>query len=92
MKKKQIEEAIKEAESVITKDDKDEIQKKTENLMKASQKLGELAYSQDQTADNTSNSQSEVNQNGQEDQKDNSKSQTSDDDVVDADFKEVKRG
>ncbi|OUW02088.1 MAG: molecular chaperone DnaK [Betaproteobacteria bacterium TMED156] len=90
--KKQIEEAIKEAESVITKDDKDEIQKKTENLMKASQKLGELAYSQDQTADNTSNSQSEVNQNGQEDQKDNSKSQTSDDDVVDADFKEVKRG
>ena len=47
---------------------------------------------QDQTADNTSNSQSEVNQNGQEDQKDNSKSQTSDDDVVDADFKEVKRG
>ena len=43
--KKQIEEAIKETEAAISSEDKDEITTKTENLMKASQKLGEMAHS-----------------------------------------------
>ena len=89
--RKQIEEALKEAEVVITKDDKIDIEAKTENLMKASQKLGEMAYSEGQTA--TSNEDNETQQQPGETEKDAGNSKSTDkDDVVDADFKEVKRG
>ncbi|OUT97540.1 MAG: molecular chaperone DnaK [Betaproteobacteria bacterium TMED41] len=91
--KKQIEEALKEAEAVMIKDDKAQIEAKTENLMKASQKLGEMAYSEGQTpGDSHTNNEdkpdnSDNNENGGVDTKPNAP-----DDVVDADFKEVKRG
>ena len=91
--KKQIEEALKEAEAVMIKDDKAQIEAKTENLMKASQKLGEMAYSEGQTpGDSPTNNEdkpdnSDNNENGGVDTKPNAP-----DDVVDADFKEVKRG
>jgi molecular chaperone DnaK len=91
--RKQIEEALKEAEAVIIKDDKNEIEAKTENLMKASQKLGEMAYSEGQVpGDTPSSSDNEVQQtkNSEKDDVVDSKP-TGSDDVVDADFKEVKR-
>ncbi len=92
--KKQIEEALKEAEASLTKDDKSEIESKTENLMKASQKLGEMAYSEGQTPDSdaSNGNQDEVKQSENNDKDVGKGKSTGSDDVVDADFKEVKRG
>ncbi len=91
--RKQIEEALKEAESVISKDDKAEIESKTENLMKASQKLGEMAYSEGQTStDGSAPDESEIQQNEASEKKSDESKSSGSDDVVDADFKEVKRG
>jgi molecular chaperone DnaK len=92
--KKQIEEALKEAEAVITNDDKAEIEAKTENLMKASQKLAEMAYSEVETpGDIPTNNQDEVQQEETNEKGGvKGKSTGPSDDVVDADFKEVKRG
>ena len=92
--KQQIDEALKEAEASLTKDDKSEIESKTENLMKASQKLSEMAYSegQSQTTD-TPNGNEEQAQQSERSDKDLGKDKSAGvDDVVDADFKEVKRG
>ena len=78
----------------LTKDDKSEIESKTENLMKASQKLSEMAYSegQSQTTD-TPNGNEEQAQQSERSDKDLGKDKSAGvDDVVDADFKEVKRG
>ncbi|MGA1526684.1 MAG: molecular chaperone DnaK, partial [Burkholderiaceae bacterium] len=44
--KAKIEEAVKELEAVMSGEDKDAIEAKTDNLMKASQKLGEKVYAQ----------------------------------------------
>ena len=44
--KTKIEEAVKELEAVAAGEDKDAIEAKTDNLMKASQKLGERVYAQ----------------------------------------------
>ena len=92
--KKQIEEALKEAEASLTKDDKSEIESKTENLMKASQKLGEMAYSEGQAPDSdaSNGNQDEVKQSENNDKDVGKGKSTGSDDVVDADFKEVKRG
>ena len=92
--KQQVDEALKEAEASLTKDDKSEIESKTENLMKASQKLSEMAYSegQSQTTD-TPNGNEEQTQQSERSDKDLGKDKSAGvDDVVDADFKEVKRG
>ena len=92
--KQQVDEALKEAEASLTKDDKSEIESKTENLMKASQKLSEMAYSegQSQTTD-TPNGNEEQAQQSERSDKDLGKDKSAGvDDVVDADFKEVKRG
>ena len=88
--KKQIEEAIKETEAAISKEDKDEITTKTENLMKASQKLGEMAHA-DVNAASTDPNNPAVDDVASKNFKNDSES-SKDDDVVDADFKEVKRG
>ena len=92
--KQQVDEALKEVEASLTKDDKSEIESKTENLMKASQKLSEMAYSegQSQTTD-TPNGNEEQAQQSERSDKDLGKDKSAGvDDVVDADFKEVKRG
>ena len=92
--KQQVDEALKEAEASLTKDDKSEIESKTENLMKASQKLSEMAYSegQSQTTD-TPNGNEEQTEQSEKSDKDFGKDKSAGvDDVVDADFKEVKRG
>jgi molecular chaperone DnaK len=79
--KAKIEEAIKEAEAALKGEDKAEIEAKTENLMKASQTLGEKVYAQAQAAGASAGGASAGA----------GTSASKEDDVVDADFKEVKR-
>jgi molecular chaperone DnaK len=79
--KAKIEEAIKEAEVALATEDQTQIEQKTENLMKASQKLGEKVYADAQAAAAAaSGAPGGAGAAGKKD-----------DDVVDADFKEVKR-
>ena len=75
-----IEAAIKDLEGVLKSDDKDDIQKKTETLTQASHKLAEQIYKQTQEAGATAGATAagaEAKGNGQ-------------DNVVDAEFQEVK--
>jgi molecular chaperone DnaK len=81
--KAKIEEAIKEAEVALATEDQTQIEQKTENLMKASQKLGEKVYADAQAAAAGAAASGAPGGAGAAGKKD--------DDVVDADFKEVKR-
>jgi len=81
--KAKIEEAIKEAEAALATEDQTQIEQKTENLMKASQKLGEKVYADAQAAAAGAAASGAPGGAGAAGKKD--------DDVVDADFKEVKR-
>ncbi|MDF7666696.1 molecular chaperone DnaK [Orbaceae bacterium ESL0727] len=76
--KKSIEEAVNALETASRGEDKDEIQAKLDNLTNASKKLLEAA-AQKQAQAGQANSQSQADSN----------SAAQDDDVVDADFKEV---
>ncbi|HLT26348.1 MAG TPA: Hsp70 family protein, partial [Zeimonas sp.] len=81
--KAKIEDALKAVEEALKSDDKAEIEAKTQALLVASQKLGESMYAQQ------SGGAAGAGQTGGEGPQ---ASRTSaDDDVVDADFKEVKR-
>ena len=79
--KAKIEEAIKEAEAALKTEDQAAIEAKTENLMKASQSLGEKVYADAQAA--AAGAAAAGSTGGGAGAKA--------DDVVDADFKEVKR-
>jgi len=79
--KAKIEEAIKEAEVALKTEDQAAIESKTENLMKASQKLGEKVYADAQAAAAGAAAGGAPSAGGA----------AKADDVVDADFKEVKR-
>ena len=79
--KAKIEEAIKEAEAALKSEDQAAIESKTENLMKASQKLGEKVYADAQAAAAGAAAGGAPSGGGA----------AKADDVVDADFKEVKR-
>ncbi|MGH6609074.1 MAG: Hsp70 family protein, partial [Burkholderiaceae bacterium] len=83
--KEKIEAAIKEVEDALKADDKDAIEAKTTALMTASQKLGEKMYAADaqQGAGASAEPQPETAE---------ATAGAKDEDVVDADFKEVKRG
>jgi molecular chaperone DnaK len=83
--KAKIEEAIKELEAVMSGEDKDAIEAKTDNLMKASQKLGEKVYAQS-AQDGAGSADPSSSASGG-----SSGSKADAEDVVDADFKEVKR-
>ncbi|WP_293766272.1 molecular chaperone DnaK [uncultured Aquitalea sp.] len=76
--KAKIEEAVKAAEEVVKSDDKAAIEAKTEELAKASQKLGEIMYAQAQQAEGGQQGGAEA---GKKD----------DGNVVDAEFEEVKK-
>lgn len=83
--RKEVEAAVENLKSVIEGDDLDAIKEKTDALMQASMKLGEIAYrkAQEESAgepDNASNADEE---------KASDNSDNDDDDVVDADFTEV---
>jgi molecular chaperone DnaK len=84
--KAKIEDAIKAAEESLKSDDKADIEAKTQALMAASQKLGELMYAQQQPGGQAGGAPG-----GEGPQAQTSGRASADDDVVDADFKEVKR-
>ena len=82
--KEKIEAAIKDVEEALKTDDKDAIEAKTATLMTASQKLGEKMYADaQQAAGAAASAQPETA---------TADATANNEDVVDADFKEVKRG
>ena len=88
--KEKIEAALKEVEESLKGDDKAEIEAKTETLMTASQKLGEKVYAeQAATAAAAGAGGAEATQPSPGAQ--GSSSKPTDDNVVDAEFKEVKK-
>ena len=76
--KEAIEKAIKELEEVLTGEDKDAIDSKTEALMTASQKLGEKVYAEMQAQQAAAGAGA-------------AEAKPQDDNVVDAEVKEVKK-
>ncbi|MFC5609811.1 molecular chaperone DnaK [Variovorax soli] len=88
--KEKIEAAIKELEEVVKGDDKSAIESKTEALMTASQKLGEKMYADQAAAAGAAGAAPGGDAGGA--QGGASNSQTADDNVVDAEVKEVKKG
>jgi molecular chaperone DnaK len=85
--KEKIEAAVKEAEEALKGDDKDAIEAKTAAMMSASQKLGEKMYASMQggaAGAGEASGASAAHAGGE--------SKPKDEDVVDADYKEVKRG
>jgi molecular chaperone DnaK len=84
--KEKIEAAIKDVEEAIKGDDKDDIEAKTNALMTASQKLGEKMYADAQAAQGAAGAAGAA---GAEHAGEQAK--PADDNVVDAEFKEVKK-
>jgi molecular chaperone DnaK len=82
--KAKIESAIKEAEDAIKSNDKDAIDAKNQTLMEASQKLGEKMYADAQAAQAATGAAGTA-------QADPGASKANDDNVVDAEFEEVKK-
>ena len=86
--KEAIEAAIKELEEALKGEDKDAIDAKTTALMTASQKLGEKVYAQTQAEAAAAGAGAEA---GQQQQASSQAAGASDDDIVDAEVKEVKK-
>ncbi len=88
--KEKIEAAIKDSEESLKGEDKADIEAKTEALMTASQKLGEKVYAETQAAQAAAGAAPE-SATGEASGGDSGKaSKAADDNVVDAEFKEVK--
>ncbi|WP_234194660.1 molecular chaperone DnaK [Pseudacidovorax sp. NFM-22] len=85
--KDKIEAAIKELEEVLKADDKDAIEAKTTALMTASQKLGEKMYADAQAAEAAAGAAGASSAGAE-----NASAKPADDNVVDAEVKEVKKG
>ncbi len=77
--KEKIESAIKDLESVVKDDDKAAIEQKTQTLAEASHKMAEQMYAQASEAKATASAEAET-----------SSGESKDDNVVDAEFEEVK--
>lgn len=84
--KAKIEAALKEAEEALNSEDKAVIEAKTEALMTASQKLGEKVYAEQQAAQAAAGAAA-----GAQPGAEAAAAKPDDDNVVDADFKEVKK-
>jgi molecular chaperone DnaK len=82
--KESVETALKDVEEAMKSDDKAAIEAKTEALMTASQKLGEKVYADSQAAQAAAGA-------GEQAQAEPQAAHAADDNVVDADFKEVKK-
>jgi molecular chaperone DnaK len=87
--KEKIEAAIKDLEDALKADDKDSIKAKNDTLQSASQKLGEKMYADMQAKQATEGGASEG---AHEDHQNAQASKPQDDNVVDAEVKEVKKG
>jgi molecular chaperone DnaK len=85
--KDKIEAALKDVEEALKGDDKAEIEAKTNTLMTASQKLGEKMYADMQAAQAAAGGAAA----GGEAPRSEAKAAAGDDNVVDAEFKEVKK-
>ena len=83
--KAKIESAIKDAEEALKSNDKDAIEAKNQTLMEASQKLGEKMYADAQAAQAAAGATGAA-------QGEAGESKPNDDNVVDAEFEEVKGG
>jgi len=90
--KEKIESALKDAEEALKGDDKAAIEAKTEALMQASQTLGEKVYAQAQAAQQGAAGEAGATGAGQGGESTGQQRAASDDNVVDAEFKEVKKG
>jgi molecular chaperone DnaK len=88
--KAKIEAAIKDAEDALKSDDKATIEAKTEALMTASQKLGEKVYAEAQAAAAAAGA-APGGEAPQRPESGGSSKPAADDNVVDAEFKEVKK-
>ncbi len=77
--KEKLESAIKDLESVVKDDDKAAIEQKTQALAEASHKMAEQMYAQTSEAEATASAEAET-----------SSGESKDDNVVDAEFEEVK--
>lgn len=86
--KEKIEAALKDVEEAIKGDDKADIEAKTEALMTASQKLGEKVYADAQAAQAAAGAGAAAG--GAEQAQPQAGKPAADDNVVDAEFKEVK--
>ena len=86
--KASIETALKEAEESLKSDDKATIEAATEKLMTSSQKLGEKMYADSQAAAAAAAAATGAAAN---DAPQSAESRPADDNVVDAEFKEVKK-
>jgi molecular chaperone DnaK len=86
--KEKIEAALKDAEESLKGEDKADIDAKTEALMTASQKLGEKVYAESQAAQAAAGAAAGAGPDGEAPQ--GASSKPADDNVVDAEFKEVK--
>jgi len=89
--KEKIESALKEAEESLKSEDKATIESKTEALMTASQKLGEKVYADSQAAQQAAAGAGGA-PGGAGAQQAETQAAHADEDVVDAEFKEVKKG
>ena len=89
--KAKIEDALKEAEEALKTEDKEKIDAASEALASASQKLGELMYAQTGAADAAAGAAGAAGGAGAAPGGASEAKRPKDDDVVDADFKEVKR-
>jgi molecular chaperone DnaK len=87
--KEKIEAALKEVEDVLKSDDKAAIEAKTEALMQASQKLGEKMYADAQAAAAAAGAAGAAE--GAQAEGARAQAKPADDNVVDAEFKEVKK-
>jgi molecular chaperone DnaK len=85
--KEKIESALKDVEEALKGDDKATIEAKTEALMQASQKLGEKMYADAQAAAAAAGGGAE----GAHAEAAKAQAKPADDNVVDAEFKEVKK-
>jgi molecular chaperone DnaK len=84
--KEKIEAAVKDVEDALKADDKDAIEAKTATLMTVSQKLGEKMYAQAGAGAEQAGAQPDPGAAS------GGGAEAKNDDVVDADYKEVKRG
>ena len=90
--KEKIEAAIKDVEEALKTEDKSAIEEKTSTLMTASQKLGEKMYAESQAAAGAAGAAGGPGAGGQSGPSAGSSSAPADDNVVDAEVKEVKKG
>jgi molecular chaperone DnaK len=90
--KEKIESALKDAEEAMKGDDKATIEAKTEALMAASQTLGEKVYAEAQAAQQAAGAAAGGAQQAPQGESAAGGRGAADDNVVDAEFKEVKKG